>query len=262
MDACGFYFDEQNKIVKDETYNQLNWSHKNYIDPLRSDLEDFSSQTGFREFYQSQREYYNRLIEMMTDQMPIDRQWKWLEDRFPDKYDYYKITFSPLVNGSHSTNNFETDDFKETIMFICGPIEGQKFPEKIKEGLMTRVVFTEIDHNYVNPISDKFEKEIDRAFKDRSEWTSGKDSKNYGSPVSVFNEYMTWSVFNLYALDTYGEEDFKIINDRVELQMTEWRGFSKFKEFNQRLLYLYKNKAEGENMVDLFPKILEWCQHE
>jgi hypothetical protein len=145
-------------------------------------------------------------------------------------------------------------------MFISGPIESQQLDQKIKEVLMSRVVFTEIDHNYVNPISDQFKKEIDEIFNDRSKWTAGKYSNSYPSPYSVFNEYMTWAVFTLYALDTFDENDFKIINDRTESQMTDRRGFSRYKEFNQKMIELYKNKNEGEKFVDLYPKILEWCK--
>lgn len=262
MDACGFYFNKADKIVKDKTYGQLNWNNHNYIEPFTSDLEDFSNKTGFREFYRSNQVYYQELIELLKIQMPIEKQWKWLEDRFPNKYDNYRITFSQLVNGSHSTNRYETDNFKQTVMFICGPITNPNWTDKIKEGLMTRVVFTEIDHNYVNPISDNFKSEITNIFSNRTKWTSGKDSKSYRSAISVFNEYMTWSVFNLYALDTFEESDFKTINERVEIQMTDWRGFSKFKEFNQKLIEFYKNRKPDQSIVNLYPLIIDWCRTE
>jgi hypothetical protein len=261
MDACGFYFNEQGRIIKDKTYEKLNWNNKNYIEPLVAELEDFSKKSDFHEFYRSNQKYYDELTEMQKSQMPVDRQWKWLEDRFPNKYDNYRITFSPLANGSHSTNRFETDDFRQTIMFICGPIESQKWTEKVKEGLMTRVVFTEIDHNYVNPISDKFKNEIDDIFKNPTKWTSGKDSKNYGDAYSVFNEYMTWAVFSLYASEMFDEHDFKIINEKTEYQMTALRGFSKFREFNQKMIDLYRNKSTGQSIVDLYPMILDWCKN-
>lgn len=262
MDACGFYFGESNTLIKDKTYKQLNWSNKNFIQPLTRELEDFAQQTNFREFYSSHTNHYNALIEKMKAQMPIDKQWKWLEERFPNKYNNYRITFSPLVNGWHSTNRFETKDFKQTVMFICGPIESMQLTEKIKEGLMTRVVFTEIDHNYVNPVSDNYDKELREVFFDRKKWTSEKDSQNYGSAYAVFNEYMTWAVFTLYALENFDENDFTIINARTELQMSNWRGFIKFKEFNQKMIELYKNKRAEESIANLYPKILAWCKEQ
>ncbi len=260
MDAYGFLFNEDNRIIKDRTYKKLNWNTTNLVEPYTKELEAFATKTRFRDFYSSNKKYYDELIAEMRIQMPIEKQWRWLEERFPILYDNYRITFSPLVSGSHSTNRFETDGFKQTVMFICGPIESQQLNANIKEGLMSRVVFTEIDHNYVNPISDQYKKEINEIFSDRSKWTSGKFSNSYASQYSVFNEYMTWAVFTLYALDTFDENDFKIINERTELQMTNKRGFPRFKEFNQKMIELYKNKNERETFIELFPKILEWCK--
>ncbi|NJL77505.1 MAG: DUF4932 domain-containing protein [Saprospiraceae bacterium] len=249
MDACGFYFDENNSIIKDATYEKLNWNTRNLVEPHITQLEDFVTQTGFREFYVNNKKYYDKLIEELKVQMPIEKQWKWLEERFPIKYDNYRITFSPLVYGSHSTNRFEIDNFKQTVMFIRGPIESQSWSEKVKEGLMTRVVFTEIDHNYVNPISDEFIHEINEIFYDRNKWTAGKFTDGYSDAYSVFNEYMTWAVFSLYALDSFEENDFKIINERVETQMTDWRGFLRFSEFNQKMIELYKNKKRRKILL-------------
>jgi hypothetical protein len=262
MDACGFYFYDDSKIVKDKTYNKLNWNIKNQVDPFIDELEDFATKTNFRDFYRNNRKYYDELIEKMKSQTPIDKQWKWLEARFPDRYDNYRVTFSPLVNASHSTNRFQTDNFKQSVMFICGPIENITMDEKVKEGLMTRVVFTEIDHNYVNPVSDKFKSRINDIFNDRDKWTSGKFSSGYGNPNSVFNEYMTWAVFSLYAQVTFDESVFRVINERMESQMTTYRGFSHFREFNQKLIQLYRDKKENETISDLYPKILEWCRNE
>lgn len=261
MDACGFYF--KGDKVKKDIYNRLNWSAENFVIPLLQEFIDFSAKTGFRKFYAAHKPYYDSLIALMNVQTPVKKQWDWLENEFPNKYDNYRITFSPLVNGSHSTNHFNDNNFSQTVMFICGPIEHSKYNKNVVEGLMTRVVFTEIDHNYVNYISDQYLNRIDAIFNNREKWTTkGVSADAYNSPYLVFNEYMTWAVFSMYAYDHFTKEDFEIINARVELQMTEWRGFSKFKEFNQKALELYKSKKNTEKIPDLYPKLLAWCEKE
>jgi hypothetical protein len=257
MDACGFYF-EGNSIKQDKMYPQLNWDNKNHLKKYIPALEAFAMKTNFRQFFKDHQSFYENQIALSKKQMPIEKQWKWLEERFPNTYQNYRITFSPLVNGSHSTNRFGKDDFRQTVMFICSPIENSKFSEKVIEGLMTRVVFTEIDHNYVNPVTDLYKKRIDKIFDDREKWTAGKDAANYGSPYSVFNEYMTWGVFTLYVYDNFSVEDFKIINQRTENQLVNSRGFSHFKPFNKVLLELYKNKKPNQSIADLYPAILDW----
>lgn len=260
MDACGFYFYDD-EIKKDSTYKTLSWGDKNYIEPYINQLEAFSKRTNFREFYKNHKQYYNSLIKLMEIQSPIQKQWDWLEREFSFNYDNYRIAFSPLTYDGHSSNNFKQEDFKQTAMFVSGPIEKSKRNKKVIEGLMTRVVFTEIDHNYVNPTSDKYNLEINKSFKDLSKWATEDALYNYNSTYSVFNEYMTWSVFTLYAKDNFNETDFGTVNTIVENQMSkpERRGFIKFKEFNQKLLDLYINKSANEKVEDLYPKILKWC---
>lgn len=258
MDACGFYF-EGTTIKKDKVYDRLNWSSKNFIEPYVKELQEFAERTGFRAFYKAHQPYYTSLIQLINTQIPIQQQWSWLEKNFPLKYDNYRITFSPLANGAHSTNHFETGDFKQTVMFISGPIEKPVVNEKVTEGLMTRVVFTEIDHNYVNPISDQYLAAIDNAFANREIWAKkGGPADSYSSLYSVFNEYMTWAVFTLYASEHYNAEDFKLINEDVEKRMTGVRGFSNFKKFNEKMLELYRNKPKTAGIATLYPAILEW----
>ncbi len=260
MDACGFYFSD-NKIVKDSIYPQLNWDSKNYLEKYIPEIEAFAKKTHFKTFFQENRPYYDSLLVLAKQQLHIDKQWAWLEKRFPNRYNHYRITFSPLVNGSHSTNRFEKRDFKQTVMFICAPFQNAQLSSKIVEGLMTKIVFTEIDHNYVNPITDKYRKEIDAIFNNRSKWASSDNAKSYGSPYSVFNEYMTYAVFSLYASEIFNENDFKQLMQRTENQMVKNRGFDKFIEFNQQMLTLYKSQSP-QTIEALYPLILDWCKHQ
>ncbi len=261
MDACGFYFDGADNIVKDKTYDQLSWA-QNSIERYIPELQQFAIKTSFRTFFQENQSYYESLRSLMKKQLTIDKQWQWLENKFPLRYDNYRITFSPLVYGSHSTNRFEGNNFRQTVMFICGPITHQKYSVNVTEGFMTRVVFTEIDHNYVNPVSDQYTAAIYSIFNDRAKWTAGKDADHYEDALSVFNEYMTWSVFTLYAMDTYPAEDFRIINERVEKQMVNLRGFCQYKAFNAKLMELYQAPGASKRVTDLYPAILEWCKNQ
>jgi len=258
MDACGYVF-KRKRLRKDGIYNRINWSSKNLIEPIVPALEDFAQKSSFRAFFKTHRAYYDRLLANAEKYMPIQPQWEWCEQEFPDRYDHYRITFSPLVNGWHCTNRFMDHGFKQTMMFICSA-EGKSdlLPDKLWEARMTRVVLTEIDHNYVNPISERYISQIDPVFKNRPLWVHENLARGYGSPFSVFNEYMTWAVFSIYALEHYNRATFDDINARVEKQMVEWRGFLKFREFNQKMLELYRNRPQGKKVYELYPEILAW----
>lgn len=263
MDACGFYF-KGNKLLKDKTYDRLNWSARNYVEPLQQQLQKFALKSGFRNFYAAHQSYYHALTTLLNKQIPIRKQWDWLEANFPNRYENYRITFSPLVKGSHSANHFETPEFKQAMMFVAGPIEQSTASETLTEAQMSRQVFTEIDHTYVNPISDNYPAEINEAFKNRELWTvKGPSTNGYTSPYLVFNEYMTWAVFTLYAYDHFSPSDFKLINEQVEERMSAYRGFKNFSAFNQKMLSLYLKKPKDQLISTLYPDILRWsaAQH-
>ncbi len=166
---------------------------------------------------------------------------------------------SEALRGKLQPQKILDNHFKQTMMFICSAErKGGDLSEKVWEGFMTRVVFTEIDHNYVNPVSDQYAETIHKIFSDRAFWVKEELTQGYNSPYSVFNEYMTWAVFSIYALEHYDAETFDIVNARVEKQMVEWRGFIKFKEFNRQLLELYRKRPAGQKVYELYPAILEW----
>jgi len=138
------------------------------------------------------------------------------------------------------------------IIFIKKVIITIKF-----KTIFSRIVFAEIDHNYVNPITDQYLDRVNSVFSDIQKWNDQNDY--YPTPYSTFNEYMTWSVFTLYAYDRYKNDNFNVINQKTLNTMAN-RKFVLFEQFSDKLLELYLNREEGETIPDLYPDILEWAE--
>jgi hypothetical protein len=261
-----------NNIVKGENYNYVygkDWQgFTNLFTELLPLVQDFSDKSNFRAFYKKNEKYYFNDLKRITELMPLKNMWTWLENEFPIKQNSYKIVFSPLIGGSHSTQNYFGKDlknnswFSECVMFICNANRydlKKDITEKEKEVLMSGIVFTEIDHNYVNPTSNKYKKEIAEIFK-RKIWTDEKN-KFYENPQSVFNEYMTHSVFCLWVQENYDQKtsDY-LINERIKMNV-EKRGFIKFKEFNEELIKLM-DENPTKTIAEIYPQIIEWAKKE
>lgn len=191
---------------------------------LAPKIEDFAKQSGYRAFYKSQLPYYQQLIKEEKDLMPIRTMWTWLEARFPQRFACYRVVFSPLIGGSHSTQQYgrymNGTLYNEAIMFVSGPtdyINRTELTGQQRQGLASGTVFTEIDHNYVNQTTSRFRKRVDSIFANRVVWTkTGGDTDSYGSPQAVFNEYMTHALFCLYVRDHYEPQTAAYVIDRRE----------------------------------------------
>ncbi|WP_439879652.1 DUF4932 domain-containing protein [Pontibacter sp. MBLB2868] len=259
MNAAAYTFNANGKIVNTGVIRKMGFD--NEIDPIRIHaglLEDFARKSGFRKFYEEHQPYYNSLILTYKALNPIDQMQQWLQRKFPISYGNYRVVFSPLVGGAHAARRFKDNGFEQTLMFISRAEFNKKYSSNLNKLLNSRVVFTEIDHNFVNPTSDKYLAQINDAFSNRSKWVKEMPGTNaYSSPYMIFNEYMTFALFSLYALDTYPKQDVDEFMPRMHKQMANRRGFYRFPEFNQKLISVY---SENKNIqIDaIFEEMLNW----
>ena len=260
-----FGFDENSHIQYNQPYKSVRWDNSKMSGgQFRNMLyliQDFVNTSNCRSFFAENKSYYEELVEREYELLPINDMWSWLESKFTQRYDSYKVIFSPLITGSHSTQRFQhgylkEPSFKECIMFINSSenMDGRDISESLKEGLRSGIVFTEIDHNYVNPISKKYLKEIKELMKDKDFWATTDAQQNYSSEYSIFNEYMTHSLFCLYAIEKYEVEIAnKIIESRIK--MMNRRGYPQFEKFNEILIALM---MDNTGRIDTaYPEIID-----
>lgn len=261
MNACAYHFDGDRKIANDGYIREMAYGW-NAFDPMKDIelMEDFAKKSNFKAFYEANQPYYDSLLVTYEQLNPIGQMQRWLDQKFGFTYGNYAIYFSPLVYGAHSTQNFSKGDFNQSIMFIAKAEMDEKYTPVMNELLESRVVFTEIDHNYVNPVSDKYLKEINEVFADRDFWAEGEKSDMYNNPYKVFNEYMTFGVYTLYVNDHYDQKELLAFLPKME-DMMVGRGFYRFESFNRELLKKYQENT-SISMDDLYQHMFKWCSEQ
>lgn len=224
---------------------------KNPITTYKTKIEAFAKKTKFRKFYSDHKPFYKGMISDYEKKANLAKQWKWLENNFETKKDTYLILCSPLINGLNYTTQFNNNNFSLIYMSLPPVDNDQKLTPLENELLNTRVMFTEIDHNYVSAPTGANKELINKIFADRKTWVDEKTPGTfaYPDPVKVFDEYMTYGVFVLYCKDHYDDATLQKVIKDINFQMMG-RGFTKMKIFIEKLM---QSRAANPNQ-----KIDQW----
>jgi len=228
-------------------------------------IEDFVRDTDAQTFLDAHRPLYTARIEAYEEAVPIEAMWAWLEDHFPaegDGRDALVVRSSLLIGGSHNASTLVVDGFSEGTMVTPLFVHGNRI-EPAHLGPLARMVFTEIDHHYVNPVSARNREDVARAVADVDAFNSKADSWGYDSPSLTFNEYATWILFDVWwaehcdavACDTKtrqaGQEDTVRVMAR--------RGFHRYADFRTALL---PELAGRDDLEATWPDMLAWFASE
>ncbi|MFY7988125.1 MAG: DUF4932 domain-containing protein [Flavobacterium sp.] len=252
-----------NKLIKNKVFDfpattigELKIT-ENPITTYKAEIEDFARKSKFRKFYKNHKPYYTDIISTYERSANLGKQWKWLEKNFKTTQNSYTIFCSPLINSLNYTGDFENNDFK-LIYMVLPPLDKlDKLSERENELLNTRVMFTEIDHNYVGAPTITNQSIINNYFKDRKKWTNEdvEGVSAYPNPIKVFDEYMTFAVFILYCKENYNNADFLHVKESVISLMKE-RGFPQMRDFVDKLL---KSRSENpdKKIDDIYPIFLK-----
>ncbi|WP_229216204.1 DUF4932 domain-containing protein [Dyadobacter frigoris] len=263
MDSYAFQF-KGDKIEKFGVYDRVSWGSLNELEPYLSLLESFAKKSGFREFYKKHKSYYEDLENDFRKNIDVADMKVWLERQFPrTKYSAIKVIFSPLVGWNQSANSFSDNGFSEAQAHVDFPFitERQKTQNPaMTRGQRSKIVFTEINHSYLNPEAEEYVKEIAKAFSDLSVWiTKGKPASTYNNTLPCFEEYMNYGLVTLYYSDIFDKTISEKLRVDLEENMVSFRGFQRFKEFDQEVLRLYKTRKSGQTVADLYPEIIDWA---
>jgi len=267
MNGAAFEFDSRGKIVQSKVYDRTGWGTTNDLRPFLPLLQKFADDTKFREFFRRNRKTYDEQIAFYRDTANLAAMQRWLHGNFPRSADYdtVRVIFSPLVGFNQSSNWLESNGFKELQPHVNFP-----YPEGFCSGEISEtakvlcrgsIVFTELNHGYINPEADKYAARISKAVSNRDHWVDKAKGPNYYGGNAVFTEYMNWALVSLYTADApISEEEKKVLIAKVDKMMVNGRSFPQFEKFDTFLVDLYRNRKTGQTLADLYPEIIDWFE--
>lgn len=270
MNGNAFEFDPRGRLVKSRVYDRTGFrgERANTLEPFVAQLQDFAEASRFREFYRRHRQTYAAQVAFYRDTADIAGMKTWLERNFPGRepYQAYNVIFSPLVGYNQSVTWFTSNGFTELQPHVNFPY-AQDFrggPLRGLSGESVRlyrgnIVFTEINHGYINPEADRYADRIARAIGNRERWVDSARGPGYYGGNGAFNEYMNWVLVNLRLADLAPEAERAQMISSVEEMMVR-RGFPQFPAFSRFLVPLYLERRPGRTLADLYPEIIAWFE--
>lgn len=252
-DAYAFVFGNKDQLSRVHTF-----SANEGLNPFEENLElinDFVHLTGFRKFYKEHLTYYKRLAEDYLKSQQYDEMMKFLVNEFGQSSasTRYAIALSPLVGrmNCHRVVAGVNTDFITVPQFLLTPNGTQTASEaEVASGM--HMLFTELDHGFVNPLSEKYRNLIAKNFT-VAKWNNKSGYEN--DSLGVFNEYMTWALFDLFI-----HQRFPSVADEV---CANWalqnatRGFQASSLFSRELLRIYHDKKKNTTIRELYPAIID-----
>lgn len=218
-------------------------------------IEDFARKSDFRTFFRRHQPYYSRLVEDYQRAYMLLDMKNFLVKQFDDYASgkRYSIVLSPFVYAQNLHRNIDSiwvADFPTIPKAIITGEGPMSLSEKSTE---LHVLFTEMDHAYVNPTSEKYA--VDQKFQEAL-WEDDSGYAGYGD--AVFNEYMTWAIF-----DIFNKQFFPAIADEINLYwhfQNDSRGFPYSALFANQVAKLYNQYGGQKKISDLYPEILAWSE--
>jgi len=269
MNGNAFVFDPAGKIRRSPVFDRTGFRSQstNTLLPFLESMRSFADESRFLEFFRQNKDTYERQISFYRDSIDLQGMQDWLQGHFPDtkSYDTYNVIFSPLVSYNQSSTWFESNGFSELQPHVNFPYRQDilnilplsKTSEYIDRGT---IVFTELNHGYINPEADKYGARIGDAVSNRKVWVDSTKGAGYYGGAGVFTEYMNWGLLSLRILDFAPESEQEKLIDRIEWTMVRGRSFSKFREFNRFLMEIYRNRGDETTIAALYPQIIEWFE--
>jgi hypothetical protein len=254
-DSYAFEFDENNRLKR-----KFNFYTNKGFQPFDDHLDlinDFVQQSNFREFFAQNRAYYAAISDKYKKTQFLNEMREFLIREFGAQYSggkKYYVVLSPFVYRMNCHRDIDSTTAADFITIPAYVLSDTISTNEKDLATSIHNLFTEMDHGYVNPTTNQWGDLVAEKF-DASLWDK-QSGYNENESFGVFNEYMTWAVYDIFL-----KKHFPALAEEIGLNWSfqnDSRGFIYSQLFTQHLLNLYNQREAGETLKDLYPKMLEW----
>lgn len=245
--AANYSFSDRDTLLRTPNSRQM-WgdARGDLFTRRRREIEEFARESRARTFLSEQRATFDAVRATLAAAVDLADMQAWLETQFSARPAPMQVFVSPVTGGFNFTNL----DPVTPRLWVPAVDPAQTDYARFS---VVRSIFTEMDHNYVNPITAGLGRSAFAFMTQANGWASAEAWSDYTSAELVVNEYMTFAAFLAYAQDRISGDDL-VRTETATRRMMERRGFLRFGEFAD---VVTRERKRFARLEALYPVVLE-----
>jgi hypothetical protein len=248
-------FPELNKVREVINPDSFDESKRDYlIKKFKKELISFNQDSLFQAYLIEVKELNEKVINQVKQSKSIQHLPAYLEKYYGTELGSYNLILSPLVHSGGFNSKFIADG-KIEVYAIIGPNgEIEHIPYFEKEYLEMDMILHEFGHSFVNPLTEKFQKEIETIKEKYYNESLKKDGKAqaYGKWKYLFNELIIRAITIRIANEYFGTEKAKEL-----LNYEKSIGFSLVENIVEILKEYENTREKYSKFGEFYPILIE-----
>ena len=250
-------FPEFKKIKRrsDENYETISKGKEYLLEEFRTELINFNQQDLFQRYLKATKPINEIVINKILESETIRFLPDYLEEYYGTKLSSYNLILSPFLHSGGYNSEIINQNGDKEVYAIIGPNGEVNFlPHFDKDYLETDMILHEFGHSFVNPLTDKFEKEIEELKNKYYTEKLIKDGREqgYSEWKYVFNEILLRSVVINITQKKFG---VKKANRLLNLEKNV--GFDLVEKVSEKLKIYEKNRKKYKKFEDFMPTLIK-----
>ena len=248
-------FPKLNKVREVINPDSFDESKGDYlIQKFKKEFISFNQDSLFQAYLIEVKELNEKVINQVKQSKSIQHLPAYLEKYYGTELGSYNLILSPLVHSGGFNSKFIADE-KNEVYAIIGPNgEIEHIPYFEKEYLEMDMILHEFGHSFVNPLTEKFQNEIETIKENYYTESLKKDgeSQAYSEWKSLFNELVIRAITIRIANKNFGTEKAKEL-----LDYEKSIGFSLVGNIVEILREYENDREKYSKLSEFYPILIE-----
>ena len=218
-------------------------------------LEDFAEKIGFKDYYKSNIDMYNKWISYILDCFKKGNVLRFYDDYFGEFNNEFYLNLIPFASDGSFSASIENKIYDMNP--VTKDMKKEKLFERDRYENVINAPIHEFLHGYVNPITEKkgllnFDTHMFDNLKEKM------SMQGYPTDVEIINEHIVRAIQIRYIINEYNDEKWAE-------SMTKWeeeQGFFYIRNILEKLEEFEKNRKEYKLFEDFYPEIISSIQNE
>lgn len=225
------------------------------LEEFKTELIKFNQEELFQKYFKATKPINQKVIEKILESKTISFLPDYLEEYFGTKLSSYNLILSPFLHSGGYNSEIINENGEKEVYAIIGPNGEIDFlPHFDKDYLETDMILHEFGHSFVNPLTKKFEEDIENLktkYYDEKLIKNGKQ-QGYSEWSYVFNEILLRSIVISITKEKFGDQKAKELID-----FEKGVGFDMVEKITDKLKIYQNNRKKYKTFKDFMPTLLK-----